>query len=90
MEIKKPTFDISRFQVVEKNRTTERGEMLEMFLDKLNPARIADGYKPYTIKRIAVLLAHIPTDDLYAFYRQCETSDLPFGAKFHYELKPRK
>lgn len=84
------TASLDRFQVVSNNRGSERGELLDKFLARLNPARKADGYREYSHARIATMLAHIPTEDLYAFLRACETSDIPFGAKFHYELKVKK
>lgn len=88
--IKKFSADLSRFQVVKGNRGSARGEMLDKFLEKLNPSREAAGYKPYSHARLSVLLAHIPTDDLFPFFRQCETSDIPFSAYFHWALKVKK
>lgn len=67
-----------------------RGDLLDSFLDRLNTARVGTKYPPLKIGRLAAMLAHIPTDDLHAFYQMCEKSDLPFGAKFHFELKVRK
>lgn len=90
LKAKSATTDLSRFKVVANNRGSARGELLDKFLARLNPARKADGYREYSHARIAVMLSHIPTDDLYAFYKQCEDAGIPFGAKFHYELKPRK
>ena len=89
-ETKKLSINLSRFKVVEKNRGSQRGDMLDRFLERVNQSREAAGYKPLSIKRLAMMLAHIPTEDLYAFYQMCEKSDLPFTAKFHYELKVRK
>lgn len=87
--VKAKRFDASHkhFRVVEGNRGSERGDILVNFLEKLNPAREAGGYKPYTIERLAVLLAHVPTDDLYAFYKQCEQAGIPFGAYFHWAIR---
>lgn len=87
--IKNFSADLSRFQVVENNRGSARGEMLDKFLEKLNPSREAAGYKPYNHARLSVLLAHVPTDDLYSFYRQCETANIPFSAYFHWALKAK-
>lgn len=81
---------MERFSVIKGNRGSARGEMLDKFLARLNPGRVAGGYKPLTHARIGKMLAHIPTDDLYAFYQLCERSDLPFGAFFHWSLKPKK
>lgn len=80
---------MERFSVVEKNRGSQRGEMLDKFLARLNPSRVAAGYKPLSHARIAVLVSHIPTEDLYAFYKQCEASQLPFSAYFHWAIKAK-
>lgn len=82
--------NLSKFKVVKNNRGSQRGEMLDKFLERLNPPRIADGYKPLSHSRLSKLLAHIPTEDLHAFYKQCENSDMPFGAYFHWSLKVKK
>jgi hypothetical protein len=78
---------IERFRVVPGNRGSARGEVLDRFVEKLNPAREASGYRPYTVQQMAVLLSHVPTDDLHPFYKQCEQSGIPFGAYFHWSLK---
>ena len=90
LKAKTATTSLDRFQVVSNNRGSARGELLDKFLAHLNPQRRRDGYREYSHARIATMLAHIPTEDLYAFLRACETSDIPFGAKFHYELKVKK
>jgi hypothetical protein len=89
--IKAKCFDSSHkcFKIVKGNRGSARGENLDKFLERLNRERDAEGYKPYTIERVAVLLAHVPTDDLHAFYKQCEQAGIPFGAYFHWSLKPK-
>ena len=82
-------FSMDRFKVVKGNRGSNRGMWLDKFLERLNPLRQAQGYRPYTHARIAMMLAHIPTDDLPAFYSQCEKSDIPFGAYFHWAIKAK-
>ena len=65
LKAKSITLSLERFSVVSSNRGSNRGELLGDFMARLNPARVAKGYKPYTVQRVAVLLAHIPTEDLY-------------------------
>lgn len=89
-ETKKASVDLSRFKVVKNNRGSARGEMLDEFLARLNPSREAKGYKPFSIKRLAMMLSHVPTEDLHAFYKQCDQAGIPFGAYFHWSLKPKK
>ena len=76
--------DMSRFQI--KKGGSERGEQLDKFLERLNPARIQAGYKPLNHARLGMMLAHIPTDDLHAFYRQCETAN-NFSKFFWWSLR---
>lgn len=83
-------FAKKNFAVVKNNHGSQRGELLDKFLSRLNPSRIADGYKPLTHSRVSLLLAHIPTEDLHAFYQQCEEATIPFSAYFHWSLKVKK
>ena len=55
--------------------TSERGELLERFLLRLNPPRVRDGYKPLTPARVGMLMSHIPTDELHYFYQQCDSGN---------------
>lgn len=90
LRAKSLSIPLDRFTVVSGNRGSNRGDLIGDFLIRLNKARVAKGYKPYTAQRLAVLLAHIPTEDLHPFYKQCEQAKIPFGAYFHWALKPRK
>ena len=83
-------FDQTKFKVVKNNRGSERGELLDKFLEKLNPTREKSGYKKLTHPRLSVMLSHIPTDELYAFYSQCEKSNIPFSPFFFWSLKAQK
>ena len=49
----------------DKRRRSERSDLLETFLLRLNPGRKAKGYDPLTYGRLAYLLAGIKTADLY-------------------------
>ncbi len=88
--MEKINFYQTKFKVIKNNRGSQRGELLDKFLSRLNPSRIADGYKPLTHSRISGFLAHIPTEDLHAFYQQCEKATIPFSAYFHWSLKVKK
>ena len=66
---------VSRIAPTEKKRDTERGELLETFLLRLNPGRKAKGYEPLTYGRLAYLLAGIRTKDLYALLSKCNDAE---------------
>lgn len=87
--IKRANFDFSRIQVVKSNRGSARGEMLDKFLERINPGRKAVGLRPYSHARLSQLLQHVPTDQLYPFYRDCERAK-NFSAYFHWSLKPKQ
>jgi hypothetical protein len=75
------------------SRQTERGDLLETFLSRLNPGRKAKGYPPLTIKRLAYKLTGIPTKDLYALLSKCNDAErrgVPWSAAFWVELNPNK
>jgi hypothetical protein len=76
-----------------KRRThTERGELYDSILVRLNPSRIKGGYKPLTHGRLGYLLAGIPTKDLYALISKCDDAErrgFPWGAIFWREIRPQ-
>lgn len=65
---------------------SERDEILQKFIDRLNQARIGTKYKPLSGRAVAIKVSHIPTSDLHAFYRQCEQAK-SFSAYFFWALK---
>jgi hypothetical protein len=73
----------------EKNRKTERGELMRFFLRHLNYARKQDGHAPLTMARLGVILEGIPTKDLYYLQSVCSSAK-NFGKKFWWELDPKK
>jgi hypothetical protein len=81
-------FDASRFQVVSNHKGSERGELLDKFLARLNPPRVAGNFKPLSHGRLSAILSHIPTDELYPFFRQCEGAN-SFSRFFWWSLKPK-
>jgi hypothetical protein len=78
-----------------KNRDTERGELMQYFMEKLNLARVRDGLPPLTMARMGRTLVAIPTKDLYYLKSVCDDSLKRTGLdafckKFWWEVKPRK
>jgi hypothetical protein len=76
-----------------RQRRSERSDLLETFLLRLNPGRKAKGYPPLTYGRLAYLLAGIKTADLYYLLSVCtdaERRGYPFSAIFWRELKPKQ
>lgn len=101
METYSLQLDISKYQRAADlttkavNRKTERGELLKEFMENINVARLGSPFKPLSMARIASLLAHIPTSDLYYLLSVCKASGdrnkakyhQSFSKKFFYELK---
>jgi hypothetical protein len=74
--------------IKEKDRRTERGELMRYFLRQLNIERVRDGYSQLTMARVGLALQGIPTKDLYYLKRVCDDS-LSFSKKFWWELNPK-
>jgi hypothetical protein len=75
------------------NRRTERGDLLDEFLSRLNPSRTAAGYRPISYGRLAYLLTAIKTADLYALRSKMidgERRGVPASAIFWLEIRPNK
>jgi len=71
------------------DRRTERGELMEYFIKKLNKDRKKDGMPPITMPRMGRILQGIPTKDLYYLKSVCD--DAPnFSKKFWWEINPEK
>lgn len=70
-------------------RTTERGELLTYFCERLNSQRLSDGYPKITIARMGKTLEKIPTKDLYYLKKVCDDAG-NFSKKFWFELNPQK
>lgn len=78
-------FSMNRF-TIEKGGS-ERGELLDKFLERLNPPRVAAGFRKLSHGFLAKKLEGVPTDDLYAFYKECERAH-SFSRWFWYKLRP--
>jgi len=70
-----------------KDRSTERGEMMLFFMDRLNAARVRDGLGKLTMPRMGRILEKIPTKDLYYLKSVCMRAK-DFSKKFWWEIKP--
>jgi hypothetical protein len=72
--------DFSHIQArIEKPTTkanSERAELLERFVTRLNASRVAGGYKPLGAKFYATKMALIETDRLYEFYQELNRSGI--------------
>ena len=74
-------------------RSSERGDLYDQILSRLNPGRVKKGLKPMTHGRLGYLLTGIPTKDLYALISRCDDAErrgFPWGAIFWKEIRPQK
>lgn len=74
-------------------RRSERGDIYDTILGRLNPDRKRKGMPPIGYGRLAYLLTGIPTKDLYALISKCndaETRGFPWSAIFWKEIRPNK
>jgi hypothetical protein len=73
-------------------RRSERGDLYDQILARLNPGRHKAGYKPITPARLAYLLTGIATADLYALLSKCNDAEkrgYHWSAIFWKEIKPQ-
>jgi hypothetical protein len=74
-----PANYIEKFKPASQLKTNQprssRDELLDRFLDRLNPSRIADGYKPYSASHVAGILsrAGVTTEGMFLFYQRCDS-----------------
>lgn len=75
------------------SRRTERGDVYDQILARINPGRKQAGYKPMSYGQLASLLTRVPTKDLYALLSKMsdgERRGIPAGAIFWTEIRPKK
>jgi hypothetical protein len=77
-----------------KSKITERGELMEYFLGKLNAGRVQDGLAPMTMGRMARVFVGIPTKDIYFLKSICDDAQKrngpsAFSKKFWWEMNPK-
>lgn len=75
-------------KIAKKERATERGEMMQYFMEKLNRARLRDGLGPLSMPRMGKILQLIPTKDLYYLQSVCDKAN-DFSKKFWWEVNPK-
>jgi hypothetical protein len=73
----------------QREKVTERGELMRFFMERLNPGRVRDGYPKLSMARMGRVLQAIPTKDLYYLKRVCEDAK-DFSKKFWWEINPKK
>ena len=66
--------------------TSERQELIQNFVDRINLERIGTKFKPVIWRQINGLLRHLKVGDLYWFFGECERAD-SFSKKFFGVLK---
>lgn len=87
-----------KYQTQTPSKATERGELLKDMMEVINLTRSMSGiYKPLTMARMGMLVAHIPVEDLYYLKSVCTDSGnraphfaTGFSKRFFFEIKPQK
>lgn len=69
--------------------TSERQELIQRFVDKINLERVGTKWKPVTARQINVLVSFLPVRDLYWLYSKCERAP-SFSKKFFGVLRDTK
>lgn len=72
-----------------KSPRSERGELIGLFLERLNNDRLGSKYKPLTAARVGMMLRFLKTPDLRAFFRECEYAG-NFSKFFWWRFKEAK
>lgn len=82
----------NRQKPAKSRRQTERGDLLDTILSRLNPPRLRKGFRPMNYGRLAYLLTGIPTKDLYVLISKCDDAErrgYAWGAIFFKEIRPK-
>ena len=82
-------YETNAFREVEKKANSQRAELLETIITKINAERVGTKYKPVTPIMIAVKLKGIPTGELVGFVKSCQQSK-SFGQCFFGKLKKKE
>ncbi len=69
--------------------TSERQELIQRFVDKINLERVGTKWKPVTARQINVLLSFLKVKDLYWLFGECERAP-SFSKKFFGKLRDTK
>ncbi|MEK7208597.1 MAG: hypothetical protein AAB699_03580 [Patescibacteria group bacterium] len=66
--------------------TSERQELIQRFVDKINLERVGTRFKPVTARQINVLISFLSVPDLYWLLGECERAP-SFSKKFFGKLR---
>ena len=67
---------------------TQREDLIQQFLDRLNPDQLKDGRKPYTYGQMAKRFQGLTDQRLYQLFQECSSPTVKsFGAMMTYKLK---
>jgi hypothetical protein len=83
----------NRAAIAKKTRRTERGDLYDTMLSRLNPDRAKKKLPPLTHGRLGYLLSGIPTKDLYSLISRCDDAErrgFSWGAIWWKEIRPNK
>lgn len=68
------------------NITSERQELIQRFVDKINVERAGTKWKPVTARQINTLISFLKVSDLYWLLGECERA-ASFSKKFFGKLR---
>lgn len=68
--------------------TNERQLVMKDFLDRLNPPRIASGYRNLSPGRLGMMMRHMTTSQMKVFYGECKYAN-DFSKYFWYMMNPK-
>ena len=80
----------ARLQKPTTKANSERGELIERFVTRLNASRVAGGYKALGAGYYASKMSHIATEDLYPFYKKLESARSFSSLWWHYCCPKKK
>lgn len=74
-----------------KSKHTERGDLIDQFLDQLNPQRMMMGMKPLTPAFLSMKFssARMTIPHIYQFFKDCQRAQ-NFSAYFWYAMRPKR
>lgn len=72
-----------------RDRSTERGDLMKYFMDRLNPYRRQDGFPPLTYPWMGRILQGLTLQDLYYLKSTCDDAK-SFSKTFWWLLDARK
>lgn len=78
----------ARIQKPTTKATSERAELIERFVTRLNASRTGK-YKPLPAAFYASRMSHIPTDELHAFFKKLDQSN-SFCKLWWWHCNPKK